>query len=90
MRLLCNLIKQYPKPSKPVLGNVTIVNEVDNAMFFDKQERCVAMLVRPRLKFITAIGMFFTGFEDKGCDKYGKVKYIYQEWWCPFIDVVEE
>lgn len=79
-----SLALQKPKPKKIAEGALDISKDAHFsliAVFFDDDERAVAELREPRIVHASSMGIKLVGFEPDGCDKKGRLKFKYQEWW---------
>ncbi len=43
--------------------------------------KLIGELERVQIIFAAAHGIMLSGFENIGTDRYGNMKFIYQEWW---------
>ncbi len=81
------LIKQLPKPK--VLGIVNInIERNGNATCF-LGDNFLAEIERVRIMWMAMNGFMLSGFEPAGCDKSGRIKYIYQEWYLVYLEEKE-
>ena len=76
------LVKQLPKPSKPIDG---VMTADDKKMYWwddptTENGRVLAELNRPEILSVSTQGIHFKGLEY-GVDKAGCSTAKYQEWW---------
>lgn len=76
------LVKQLPKPSKPIDG---VMTADDKKMYWwddptTENGKVLAKLRLPEILSASTRGIHFSGFES-GVDKMGRETLIYQEWW---------
>ena len=83
----CILHKQKPKPDKKGIEGSLAVHSLEGkettALFF-QNERVMAELKKPDIIFINPHGISLKGYEPAGCDRKGRQKFVYQEWFCAF------
>lgn len=81
--------KQIPKADKKGIEGTLAVHSLEGkettALFF-QDERVFAELKKPDIKFINQHGILLKGYEPTGCDRQGRQKFVYQEWFCVFIN----
>ena len=86
-----NLYKQKPKVSKnPISGYLSVGDLPPNGKIalLSEREAILDELVRPEIVFINPHGIKLRGFERAGVDRQHNEKFIYQEWWCVYIDEI--
>lgn len=78
------LIKQYPHPkSRAKYPEGTLCIQNHEALFLQNFGNTIYdKLLRPEIIHMNHLGIMFRGFEENGVDKTGRVKYLYQEWYC--------
>jgi len=86
-----NLIlhKQKPKPNKEGIKGSLCVHDLPPdglVAYFLKSEEIICTLKKPDIIFINAHGIMLKGYEPAGCDKQGRQKFAYQEWFCVFLE----
>lgn len=73
--------RQLPKTAKkPMIGTLDCPKTDRRALVFDDNHRVIGELHGCRLVWISLDGIRLAGFEPKGFDKKGNLKFIYQEW----------
>lgn len=77
--------KQYPKSKSKNGIACTISLDKKQACMFDSDDHLIDLLEKPEIIFINQHGLMLRGFEENGCDKIGRLKYVYQEWYCSFL-----
>lgn len=85
------LIKQLPKPSKPIDG---VMTAEDKKMYWwddptTEMGMVLAELHLPEILSASTKGIHFKGFES-GFDKKGRETLKYQEWWITSIPATTE
>ena len=84
----CILYKQKPKPDKKGIKGLLAVHDLppDGLIaYLFQDERLLAKLRKPDIIFINAHGVSMKGYEPAGCDRQGRQKFVYQEWFCAFV-----
>jgi hypothetical protein len=79
-----NMYKQLPRAAKkPLIGTLSIEPNGD-ATFFSKNDRVLAAMVKATIEWAAAGGILFSGMEQKGVDKFGRRKFVSQEWFLSY------
>lgn len=65
-----------------LIGDFSLLQ--DEATFFNKNGELIDCLSRPKVIFITHVGIRVSGFEQSGSEKCGLPKYMYREWFLKF------
>lgn len=84
----CILHKQLPKVDKKGIEGALAVHSLEGketTAFFYQDERFVAELKKPDIIYINQHGILLKGYEPAGCDRQGRQKFVYQEWFCVLI-----
>lgn len=82
MRLILNVYKQIPTPSKKPIAGTLDCDRQGTMRLWDSDGRIAMELREASIKFIGKHGFAFKGYEPDGVDKRGVEKFKYQEWWC--------
>lgn len=77
--------KQYPKSKSKKGIQCALSLDKKQTCLFDENEHLIDLMEKPEIIFINPHGLMLRGFEENGCDKTGRIKYNYQEWYCAFL-----
>lgn len=83
------LYKQKPNPPrKPLIGYLSVDQNFE-AMFFNENHTLLETMERVQIDYASTQGMRLTGFEQRGYQKNGSPKFIYQEWYLVFNEEIK-
>lgn len=79
-----DIYRQFPKPNLISTGPVSFSKDGSVLAMDESGKSITGSMVRGRVEWAEADGIYITGFEETGFDKHGRPKHKYQEWFCRY------